>query len=202
MQTAIESFRASIARVRHLGGIYSAVRTLATTILDPSDLLRAQIVLAVAAMDYYIHEITAIGMIEVFEGKRPTPDSFSKFKVSVGAIPLNSGQHSSWFLNEVRERHSFLSFQQPDKIADAVRLFTTVKLWARVSESLGTQEASIKAQIKLIVDRRNKIAHEADIDPSYPNARWPIDEEDVKASIDFIDSVVEAIHSEICGAPP
>lgn len=201
MQTAIESFRASIARVRHLGGIYSAVCTLATKILDPSDLLRAQIVLAVAAMDYYIHEITALGMVEVFEGKRPIPDSFSKFKVSVGAIPLNSGQQSSWFLNEVRERHSFLSFQQPDKIADALRLFTTVKLWARVSESLATPEASIKAQIKLIVDRRNKIAHEADIDPTYPDARWPIDEEDVKASIDFIDRVVEAVHSEICGTP-
>lgn len=201
MQTAIEAFRTSIARVRHLGGIYNAMCALTTSALDQSDILRAQVVLAVAALDYYVHEVTVLGMVEVFEGKRTAPDSFPKFKVAVGVIPLDAGRHSAWFSNEVRERHSFLSFQQPEKIADAIRLFSPIRLWTCVSASLDLPESSVKAQLKLIVERRNKIAHEADIDPSYPNARWPIDEKDVQASVDFIDRLIEAMHQEICGQP-
>jgi hypothetical protein len=43
-------------------------------------------------------------------------------------------------------------------------------------------------------DRRNKIAHEADMDPSYPGARWPISETDVNKALDFIEQLCEAIH--------
>ena len=53
----------------------------------------------------------------------------------------------------------------------------------------------IKQQLNRIVDRRNKIAHEADIDPSYPiGDRWPIDELLVNEAVDFIEQVVESIH--------
>ena len=72
----------------------------------------------------------------------------------------------------------FSSFQQPDKIADAIRLFSDVKLWQQVALELAIPEQDVKARLKLIVDRRNKIAHEADVDPSFPNMRWPITESD------------------------
>lgn len=197
MQSAIDVFRASVARARHLGGVHKAVTAITTVALESSDILRAQIVLIVSALDYYVHEVTLLGMIEVYEGKRSAPDAFAKFKVTIGAVPSAPGAHSGWFANEVRERHSFLSFQQPDKIADAIRMFSGAKLWNAVSGKLGVDELSVKTQLKLIVDRRNKIAHEADIDPSYPGARWPITEQDVNSSIDFIEQVVEALHEVI-----
>lgn len=197
MHSAIDSFRLGVGRVRHLGGIHKAVKTITTDALDPSDILRAQIVLIVGALDYYVHEVTVLGMVEVFEGKREMPDAYSKFKVSISSVPSIPEVQSGWFAAEVRDRHSFLSFQQPDKIADAIRLFTSVKLWGETAKKLGIDEAALKTQLKLIVDRRNKIAHEADIDPSYPGTRWPISEQDVEVSVDFIESLVEAMHQVI-----
>lgn len=45
------------------------------------------------------------------------------------------------------------------------------------------------------MDRRNKIAHEADIDPSFGiGNRWPIDAITVNDAVDFIEQVVESIH--------
>jgi hypothetical protein len=47
----------------------------------------------------------------------------------------------------------------------------------------------------LIVDRRNKIAHQADIDPTLGlGNRWNIDELMVGDVVNFIEQVVESIH--------
>lgn len=56
-------------------------------------------------------------------------------------------------------------------------------------------DKEIKQQLKLIVDRRNKIAHEADIDPTLSlGNRWDMDESMVNDAVDFIEQVVESIH--------
>lgn len=194
MQPAIEAFRESMSRAEHLGGLYKALSGLTTTAVDASDLLRAQIVLGVSALDYYIHEVTALGMVAVFEGKRPPTPAFLKYRVSISVISAGmSAPTSSWFEAEIRERHSYLSFQQPDKVADAIRLFSNIKLWHEVSIELGSTEEAVKNQLKLIVDRRNKIAHEADLDPSYPNTRWPIHVGDVEMSLQFLRDVCESV---------
>jgi hypothetical protein len=53
----------------------------------------------------------------------------------------------------------------------------------------------IKQQLNSIVDRRNKIAHEADIDPTFNiGNRWNIDEVLVGNAVDFIEQLVENIH--------
>ena len=106
---------------------------------------------------------------------------------------LNS--NISWLENEIRETLSFKSFQQPDKIADAIRLISDKKLWDEVSAKIGKPTKEIKQQLILIVDRRNKIAHEADIDPTFNiGNRWNIDEFLVNDAVDFIEQVVESIH--------
>lgn len=198
MQKALDAFQESIARVEHLAGLYKAIASLTTPAVDSSDLLRAQIVLAVSALDFYVHQATLVGMTEVYTGKRPPTPAFEKYRISVGAMMAgHAGGGTAWLEAEIRDRHSFLSFQQPDKIADAIRLFTDVKLWQAVGTKLGMDEANLKSRLRLIVDRRNKIAHEADLDPSYPGARWPISEADTAQSRQFISEVVEAIHEVV-----
>ena len=198
MQKALDAFRDSINRVHHLGGLHKAILSLTTPAIDTSDLLRAQIVLAVSALDFYVHEITVLGMLEVLGGARPATSAFEKYRVSVGAMiaGVPTGTHD-WFEADVRERHSFLSFQQPDKISDAIRLFSDVKLWPNVATALGQDDVTVKARLRLIVDRRNKIAHEADLDPSFPDTRWPITEADVTGSCLFLSQTLEAIHSVV-----
>ena len=57
---------------------------------------------------------------------------------------------------------------------------------------------NVKQELSIIVDRRNKIAHEADIDPTLGlGNRWNINEADVNNAVDFIEKVVESIHSAL-----
>lgn len=75
MLSSIEQFQENIKRVRALGGLHAAFDKATTSTVDLTDLLRAQIVMVVSALDYYIHEITRIGMLEVYDGKRPQTDA-------------------------------------------------------------------------------------------------------------------------------
>lgn len=196
MDKAISESRISLARARALGGLYKALLSLTTSAIDASDLLRAQIVLGVSALDYYVHELTLMGMLEVYNGTRAPTSAFLRFRVSMDSVLGNSTSigASAWFENEVRERHGYASFQEPDRIADAIRHFSDVKLWQEVSGKLSLTDAEVKEQLRLIVNRRNKIAHEADTDPSYPGARWPISETDVENALGFIERMCEAMH--------
>jgi hypothetical protein len=202
MQSAIDLFRISIARVRVLIDVHNSLKAQASSVLDLSDMLRAAFVLAVSALDYYIHEVVRIGMLEIHRGLRPEPPAFSGFEISLGSARagINAGQNiDSWLEDEIRQRLSYKSFQKPDNIVKAVLLISNKKLWKEVSINMGRlakDAEDIKNQLSLIVDRRNKIAHEADIDPSYPiGNRWPIDELLVNETVDFIEQVVESIHN-------
>jgi hypothetical protein len=246
MLSVLDQFRASIARVRDLISIHNSVKAQSTSALDLSDILRAALVLAVSALDYYVHEVVTLGILEIHRGQRsepsPSPNSsqsaFSRFQVSLGGarkerliamdiaswleneIQQSQGyaflqqshtvssllpaitscvmdklNNSSWLEDEVRERLGYQSFQQPEKIAEAIRSISDKKLWDEVSTKLGVPTKDVKQQLSAIVDRRNKIAHEADIDPTYGiGSRWYIDEVLVNDAVNFIEQVVESIH--------
>ncbi|MGA7501487.1 MAG: HEPN domain-containing protein [Isosphaeraceae bacterium] len=200
MQTALDDFRASIARVRHLPIMHAHL--VATFLpppvagLDIDDLLRSQVVMTVSALDYYVHELTRLGMIEVLEGKRPVIPPFEKYQVSLDAAKsgILAPGTSAWLDTEIRTKHGFLSFQKYDKIADAIRLFSAAALWTDVAAHLGVQPVDIKLELELLVQRRNKIAHEADLDPSFPGVRWPITAAQATRATDFVESICETIH--------
>lgn len=52
MQSALEQFQISINRVRGLIAIYRTMENQAVATPDPSDILRAALVLSVSALDY------------------------------------------------------------------------------------------------------------------------------------------------------
>lgn len=246
MQSALDQFRISIGRVRDLIALHNSVNAQSTGALDVSDMLRAALVLAVSALDYYVHEVVTLGMLEIHQGQRSEPfpsantiqSAFSRFQVSLGSarqdrlaaidiaswleneiqqtqgytflqqpytvsdlIPtisnciVNRLNNASWLESEIRERLGYLSFQQADKIADAIRYISDKKLWDEVASQMTKSAKDIKQQLNSIVDRRNKIAHEADIDPTFNiGSRWNIDEVIVGDAVDFIEMLVESIH--------
>ena len=218
MQSALDQFRISISRVRDLIDLHNSVKAQATGALDVSDMLRAALVLAVSALDYYVHEVVTLGMLEIHRGQRsePTPSAnttqsaFSRFQVSLGGarqerlaaidiaswleteieqthgyaflqqsytvaalIPaisssvVNRLNNASGLEDEIRERLGYQSFQQPKKIAEAIRYISDKNLWDEVANKISRRAEDIKQQLNSIVDRRNKIAHEADIDPTF-----------------------------------
>ena len=124
----------------------------------------------------------------------PTP-WFRKFDVSLDHVLAAMGGFPgpAWLETEIRTNHGFQSFQHPEKIADAVRLFSSVELWKAVGSNLGEDPKVVKTKLLLLVDRRNKIAHEADLDPTFPGVRSPISPGVVEEAIEFVAKSCEAI---------
>jgi hypothetical protein len=197
MQVAIEQFRLNAGHVRHIQSLHAAFGALTTSAIDLSDILRTQLVMIVSAMDHYVHEVARIGMLEIIDGRRPSTPSFQRFSISLGtALQIPTALDHSWLDSEIRMRHGHLTFQQPDKIADAIRLISSIELWTEIAQRMAISPQQAKSRLQLIVERRNKIAHEADVDPTYPGsgARWPITPTMVADSTTFIESLCENIH--------
>lgn len=197
MNSLINRFESNIQQIHNIHQTYKVLDSQTTNIIDITDVLRAEIVLCVSALDYYIHEAVRIGLIEIFAGTRAETKHSKKFEVSVSSVKeaIANPDNFDWFENEIREKHSYKSFQQANKIADAIRLISEIKLWEEVGRIMGDEPQNIKARLDLIIDRRNKIAHEADMNPSYPGVRWAINEILVEETVDFIERLVKAIHS-------
>ena len=197
MQVAIDQFRVNLARVRNLGGIYNTLNAQTTAVIDLSDILRSELVMVVSVLDYYIHETVRLGMLEVYRGIRPETSAFLRFQISLESVrqAVSDLTNDNWLDNEIRERHGWRSFQQADHIAEAIRLISNINLWEQVSNYLGMPAQEIRQQLNLIADRRNKIVHEADMNPTPYNTRWPIDEALVDDAINFIEQIAETIHN-------
>lgn len=195
MLKALRQFDENLKRTRELGALALAVQVRTTAAIDVSDIWRAQIVLVVSALDHFIHELTRLGMIEAAKGARPKTDAYFRFQMPLDAVEsaIEGSPHESWVGETVREKHSWQSFQDPDKLADAIRLISNIKLWDSVSTSMSTPPQDLKTRLKIIVDRRNKIAHEADLDPANPGFRWPITVGMVNDTIDFIEALGKTI---------
>lgn len=195
MQAAIDQFKKNIEYVRNLGAIYKALEARTTGIVDLSDVLRAELVMAVSAFDQFVHEIVRLGMLEIYRGNRKATDAFLQFSVSLESVQqcLKSPVDDGWLDNEIRIRHGWQSFQHADRIATIIRLISDIRIWEEMAKNLGETPQELKRQLNLIVDRRNKIAHEADANPACPDERWPIDESLVDNAVNFIEKIVEAI---------
>lgn len=195
MLSAQLQFDENLKRVRALGVLGAAMDSMTTAAIDVSDVWRAQLVLAVSALDYCVHELCRLGMIDIAKGLRPKTDAYLKFQIPIRTVDgaMSGLTHESWLGEVIRQKHSYLSFQDPEKIADAIRLFSVVKLWDEVGTQMVMQPGDIKTQLKLIVARRNCIAHEADMDPTNLGFQWPIDKALVKEVVDFVERVARAI---------
>jgi hypothetical protein len=197
MQEAIDQFRANISRVRNLGAIVDAVGSQTTDIVDLSDILRAELVMSVSALDHYVHEVVRLGMLESFRGTRLRTPQFFDFQVSLASALDGIAGGEAWLGNQIRIRNGYRSFQTPDNIASAIRLVSEVRLWDEVGSIMSMRAADIRERLSLIVDRRNMIAHEADMNPSPYEDRYPIDRVEVTDSVDFVEQVAHAIFAAL-----
>ena len=196
MRNALDQFKQNLARARSLVGLSVSMSNMTTPALDTTDLLRASLVLVVSALDHFVHEFTRLGMLEIYARARPETPAYREFKVPLSAVQqaVSDDRSADWLDQKIRKAHGWISFQFPDRIADAIRLVSTVKLWETVALERGEDVTATKAALGTIVDRRNKIAHEADIDPTSSGERWPIDAGVVEEAIDCVESIVHAIY--------
>ena len=197
MQAAIDQFHRNIERARNLGALSQVLNVQTAPALDLSDLLRSELALAVSALDHYIHELVRLGMLESLRGQRTRTDAFLRFPVTLsGALDaVDAPGPGNWLERQIIARHGYRSFQDPDRIADAIRLISNAQLWNEVAERLGASSHDVRANLRVVVDRRNKIAHEADVDSIYTGRLRPIDFPMVDDAATFIERLAEAIHA-------
>lgn len=167
--------------------------------LDSSDLLRWQWVLSVSALDKYIHDIVAAGMVEQYLKRRTATPKFNTFSLSMNVISNLSIDPAPEieFRNEVIRKNSYLAFQEPDKIADALSyIWNEPNKWDIISGNMATSIDStmLKTKLKNIVVRRNQIVHEGDcLSTNMPLTQQAISLSDTEDVIQFITELVDAI---------
>jgi hypothetical protein len=206
---SIDYFQEVWNRCDHISAVHGYIERNSSSILQVDEMLRAEWVARVSALDLYVHELILERMLEIFQGIRGATAEFQRFKISVDTAQRirNSASLSeqiSAFELDVRQQLDLMTYQDPEKIADGVRLVSGVELWNEVALDGGASPSTkvdcakaIKKTLSLIVRRRNKIAHEGDMQPTVPRIAWPIDKKDVSDMRDFLYQIVRSIHKAV-----
>lgn len=207
--TPLAHFQAVWDRCSQLSALHAYLEKNVSSIMQPAELLRAEWVARVSALDLYVHELVAQTMLGIFEGRRPASPAYLKFQVSTETLnrirgAMTISETSAAFDLYVRSYLSRLTYQAPEDIADGIRLCSSIELWNEVAVNLGAIPAtkavearSLKTQLSLIVRRRNIIAHEGDLQQSALREPWPISRADLAFVGAQIERLVRAIDAVV-----
>lgn len=188
---------------KQLGVIFQAFHNKVTKAVSLDEVLRAEIVFAVSALDCYVHDVVRIGMTKALPLGSGEPNAYMKFGVSMQCVKRllrasSEGDRTSLLDQEIRRLHGFKTFQNATNISQALALIGIRKIWENVGSRLGMPATDVTTELNLIVDRRNKIAHEGDIDYSMGiTSKYPIDLPMVQQAVTFLESLVTNMHAVI-----
>lgn len=223
MTNAITTFNVCITDVKNMRTLYVYMKDhFHVPEKDLLDLLRAELVNVVSAMDRFIHEIVRVGIINSYLGISPQtakcktiPFKFSTLnkviECKLRATPPTCNEEIAdyWINKEVVEILKTLAFQKIEKIKEALSYVwdITHKFQAIIGRmryplfpgpTITENQRFLEQKIDLIVSRRNQIVHEADFDLATQskqmiNTTWLDD------SIEFIKDFVYSIYENITG---
>jgi hypothetical protein len=196
MSNSLKQFHKNIDSINTIDGIYIYFESQVKAI-DLSEILRAQYVLLVSAFDCYIHDIVREGMLNIFDGKENVNHKYENFLISVKTLNLmlSTGDKDirrQLLDAEIRKVTTKHSYQAPLNVENALSLIAFKSVWKSLSAELKMLKDDIPKELSLIVNRRNKIAHEADIDP-VTNDKTAIDRQTIIDVKTFITKLVTAI---------
>lgn len=200
MNRAIQQFEANLESAKQLSVIYLAFVDKVTKAIRLDELLRAELVSAVGALDCYVHDLVRIAMGAAFKAGREEPNAYLNFGVSLKFVRnilsvTSESDRLSLFEQEIRRLHGFRTFQTAENISHALSLIGIKAIWDKAGNILGMTSPDVRTQLNLIIERRNRIAHESDVDPSLGiGNKYPIDFSLINEATRFLDSVAHAIH--------
>lgn len=166
--------------------------------MDLSDILRAEYVLIVSAFDCYVHDVVLQGMTNMFSGSKPDSRAYNEFCLPMSAVKqllvsTDSAIRESIFNASVKKLLAKDSYQSPKSVEYAMNLINLKNVWHKVGLKLSMPSKDVVLKLGLIIQRRNKIAHEADIHDFVSMDKTPIDRSDVDDTFAFLDQIVTAI---------
>ncbi|MHC5756065.1 MAG: HEPN domain-containing protein [Nostoc sp.] len=175
---------------KNLTSLYEYLESSIRSPLAFDDLLRSQIVYSVSAFDKLMHDIIRIGMIEIFTGRRqPTPKYLAE-SISISTyhelIPAIFPPKEYIFEQAIVKKLKIVSYQDPEKVAEGLSyIWDEKQKWQQIAIKMGTDDKTAKTTLKLIVNRRNSIVHEADIDPS-TDQKYSISKNECQSITNFL----------------
>ena len=188
LDSVLAACSSELTRCRDMVGIVDALAgSMPAMGLD--DFLRAALAAAVSAWDAFIHSLVVEGIRLQLRGYGP--DNISK-NVPLPISRLRAFQEDPRaLLDEVVERISEdlyrKTFQDPEDVADALKMLHGGPLWLTLADGDGAVANRLKLELKTVVQRRNVIVHQADIDP-VAGQKNAIDSEMVLQAINTIEN--------------
>ena len=194
MHNAAALFRANLAQIRELEGLHKYLSDTIVTPISFDDILRFQLVYGISAFDKLIHDLIREGMIEIYAGKRPHTAKYLAEGISLDmhhqllmATSSSLPPPELILKQTLFNKFKIFAFQDPAKVVDGLSYIWDEKhKWKTISTTMGIDENTAKTTLKLIVDRRNSIVHEADIDPS-TNLKFTINQTDCTITTNFLE---------------
>lgn len=178
-------FLECLARCKGICEFQSYTEEKNTAVLDTTDILRASVVLCVSAYDFLVHELFRIEVIARYQTGRNIKRFSLPFRITIA----NSSEIEGLIDAHVREANSYKSFVDPGKFSEAFGCFIEAP-WDKIAKDLNCNAPDLKTRIRAIYRWRNRIAHEADINPVYAGVEFfPILKDDVIQAINDIEVV-------------
>jgi len=197
---AYDIFKKNIDAVDSLLSIHEILLQTLPLLKEQSDeLLRAIIVLSVSALDNYLHDFYRTEIVEGFLGTGNFDVKFEKIKISIRLIKemndsFSEGEKKVFLNNELRKIQKTESFQSQKSIENIFSTINVKNVWSKLEVIMKIKAQTIKDELGIIIDRRNKISHESDWD--YFNMRKNLIEiQEVKDVVTFIKNFVQAINT-------
>lgn len=195
MNMAFDIYIKNICKVNEVIAVYNYLCENAKA-FDCSIILRSQLVMIVSAFDTYIHRVVINKIMQQYFSNE------GEFSIQTD-IPLSLS--FSMRDKEDDERRKILydffskklskdSFQSPRNIEYAFCIVGVDKIWKKLGACIQQSPEDIKGTLSLIVDRRNKIAHESDWDNA-SRCYTPIELNDIIDCRNFINELVRGIHT-------
>lgn len=172
------------------------------------DLLRSQIVYSVSAFDKLIHDVIRIGMVEIFVGRRSTTPKYLAEAISIETyneliaatfatddelITATLPPKEVIFEQTIVRKLKTIAYQDPIKVAEGLGyIWDEKQKWQKIAAEMALDDKTAKTTLRLIVDQRNRIVHEADID-LVTNEKYPISQPECQEVTEFLLKCGEAI---------
>ena len=202
MKSPLDSYNDSLESVRSLHALHNHLCNLLPA-MDLSEILRAEVVLIVSAFDCYIHEIVRCGFLRLFKGVDDCKNTkFNEFSIPITTVKqmleVTTDEEKMQILDiSIKKILSKDSYQSPTSIENALQLISIKKIWSSIKEDMGMSSMDIKRKLGLIINRRNKIVHEADKNNSIDTSKNVIERDDVDDIMQFISNLVKSIDKQI-----
>lgn len=196
---AIEAFEFNIERARNLTKLYEKLKGQGMKHGQIDDLLRSSYVLAVGALDAFVHDRVAERLVPYIRSRLDRdPSALEPIEKELKDVELR--ELLRWLTlsrpfvqvrRVIEQKIGSQSFQHPGKIEEAFRLIGKNDIWEGITQELEITTDRLKKNLAGTAKRRNQIVHEGDREQSRlkKHQKRPLKLDEVVEVLDLIEAV-------------